>query len=66
MQPGRVIGRVVASRKEKSLEGARLLLVQPTDWKGNASGDPFVASFTWEPAKQQWLLMPYRLLMPLS
>jgi len=43
MQPGRVIGRVVASRKEDSLEGARLLLVQPTDWKGNASGDPFIA-----------------------
>jgi ethanolamine utilization protein EutN len=43
MQPGRVIGRVVATRKEKTLEGARLLLVQPTDWKGKESGDPFIA-----------------------
>lgn len=43
MLPGKVIGRVVATKKEPSLEGSRLLLVQPTDWMGKAQGEPFVA-----------------------
>ena len=43
MFPGKVIGRVVATKKSKTLEGARLLLLQPTDWLGNPSGDPLVA-----------------------
>ncbi|MDQ7822947.1 MAG: EutN/CcmL family microcompartment protein [Candidatus Eremiobacteraeota bacterium] len=43
MQPGRVIGRVVATKKTSTLEGVRLLLVQPTDWEGKPQGDPFVA-----------------------
>lgn len=43
MHPGKIIGRVVATRKAEHLEGCRLLLVQPTDWNGKASGDPLVA-----------------------
>jgi ethanolamine utilization protein EutN len=41
--PGKIIGRVVATKKDPALEGARLLLVQPTDWQGKPSGDPLVA-----------------------
>jgi ethanolamine utilization protein EutN len=43
MMPGKIIGRVVATRKDPALVGARLLLVQPTDWHGKPSGDPLVA-----------------------
>lgn len=43
MQPGKVIGRVVADKKYPALKGSTLLLVQPTDWKGTESGDPLVA-----------------------
>ncbi len=43
MSTGKIIGRVVASRKCSTVEGARLLLLQPTDWHGKPSGDPLVA-----------------------
>jgi ethanolamine utilization protein EutN len=43
LSPGKIIGRVIASKKSSTLEGSRLLLLQPTDWKGNPSGDPLVA-----------------------
>ncbi|MBN2385046.1 EutN/CcmL family microcompartment protein [bacterium] len=43
MNPGKVIGRVVASQKYKTLIGSKMLLVQPTDWFGTADGDPLVA-----------------------
>lgn len=43
MNPGIVIGSVVATQKDKSLVGIKLLLVQPTDWQGNDDGDPLVA-----------------------
>jgi ethanolamine utilization protein EutN len=43
MFAGRIVGRVVATRKDESLEGDRLLLVQPTDWHGVDEGDPLVA-----------------------
>lgn len=43
MNAGRVVGRVMASRKYESLEGACLLLVQPVGWDKNPKGDPIVA-----------------------
>ena len=43
MKTGRVVGSVVASRKVESFQGLRMLLVQPTDEAGRASGDPLVA-----------------------
>lgn len=43
MSPGKIIGRVIATRKHHTLEGGRLLLLQPTDWHGRPSGDPIVA-----------------------
>jgi ethanolamine utilization protein EutN len=43
MKIGRVIGTVVASRKVESLNGVKLLLVQPLDEDGKPSGEPVVA-----------------------
>lgn len=43
MQAAFVIGRVVASRKVESLEGAKLLLIQPMTWEKEPKGDPIVA-----------------------
>lgn len=40
---GRVIGTVVAARKAAGLEGAKLLVVQPVDHAGRATGEPQVA-----------------------
>lgn len=39
----RVIGNVVASQKDESHEGKKILLVQQLDLEGNTVGDPFVA-----------------------
>ena len=44
MFAGKVIGRVVCTQKTAELLGVKLLLIQPTDWKGNPAGDPLVAS----------------------
>ena len=46
MQAGQVIGRVVASHKYETLEGAKLLLIQPLTWEKKPSGDPLVAADT--------------------
>ncbi len=43
MKRGRVIGSVVASHKVETLEGERLLLVQPLDTSGADTGTPLVA-----------------------
>lgn len=43
MKLGRVIGRVVATRKHDSLEGLALLLVQPVDERGDSAGSALVA-----------------------
>jgi microcompartment protein CcmK/EutM len=43
MQLGRVIGRVVCTIKDKSLEGKTLLLVQPLDRNGRDRGKTLVA-----------------------
>ena len=43
MDLAKVIGTVVATRKDPSLEGTRLLIVQPLDEKQNPISDPTVA-----------------------
>lgn len=43
MNVGKVIGTVVASRKDPKLEGLTLLLVQQTDVTGSAKGTQVVA-----------------------
>lgn len=40
---GRVIGNVVATMKNASLEGQRFLVVQPLDKNGRDKGKPLVA-----------------------
>lgn len=43
MDLGKVIGTVVATRKDPSLEGTRLLVVQPIDEKHDPISEPLVA-----------------------
>lgn len=43
MQLGRIIGNVVCTIKSPSLEGKKLLLVQPLDRHGKDKGKPLVA-----------------------
>ncbi len=43
MHAGKVIGRVMASRKYESLEGSKLLVIQPMTWEKVPKGDPIVA-----------------------
>ena len=40
---GRIIGKVVAARKDSSLTGMPLLVVQPIDHERQETGDPLVA-----------------------
>ena len=44
MQLARVIGTVVATQKSEGLEGVKLLIVQPLDRVGEASGRAVVAA----------------------
>jgi len=46
MNPGKVIGRVVATQKYHEFEGERFLVIQPTDWNFDARGEPIVATDT--------------------
>ncbi len=43
MQIGEVVGTVVASQKNRKLEGAKLLLVQPLTLEGAHRGTPILA-----------------------
>ena len=43
MKLGKVIGRVVSTHKIPSLDGLKLLLVQPIDQNSMDAGDPLVA-----------------------
>ncbi len=43
MYLARIVGTVVATRKDERLEGCKLLLVQPIDPAGGDSGTPVVA-----------------------
>lgn len=44
MKLGKVLGRVVSTVKHESLDGIKLLLVQPLDENLNNAGDPIVAA----------------------
>ncbi len=44
MKLASVIGTVVSTRKEETIDGLRLMLVQPTDATGAAAGAPVVAA----------------------
>jgi len=44
MQLAKVVGTVVATRKEASLEGLKLLLVRSVDEDGRPTGQPLVAA----------------------
>ncbi len=50
MDIGKVIGTVVATRKDPSLEGTRLLVVQPLDEKHTPISEPLVAVDTLQDA----------------
>ena len=39
----RVVGNLVATQKNEHLVGAKLMVIQPLDTKGNPAGDEFVA-----------------------
>ncbi len=39
---GKVIGKIVSTRKEPKLSGAKLLVVQPLDLKMKPTGEPMV------------------------
>ncbi len=41
---GKVVGTVVASRKEPTLEGLKLLVVRPCEVDGEPAGSPIVAA----------------------
>ena len=43
MQPAKVIGSVTATVKHSSMQGAKMLLIQPQLAKGAADGDPIIA-----------------------
>ena len=43
MQIGRVVGTLVATRKNRKLEGAKLLLVQPVTLEGTPRGPEVLA-----------------------
>lgn len=44
MELAKVIGNVVATIKHESLQGVRLLVIQPQDAGGNPVGEPMVAA----------------------
>ena len=44
MQLARVVGTVVATRKEQSLQGLKLLVVRPIDEEGRESGNALVSA----------------------
>lgn len=46
MKLGKVIGRVVSTKKVESFEGLKLLLVQPVDENLENTGEPIVAADT--------------------
>lgn len=44
MLMGRIVGTVVASRKEGTLEGLRFMVVQVCDFKGEVTGQTVIAA----------------------
>ncbi len=39
----RVVGNIVSTQKNQNLIGAKLMILQPLDTKGNDAGDEFIA-----------------------
>ena len=55
MHAGKVVGRVIATHKDESLKGVKLLLVQPTDWTGEAEGDILIAADAVGSGSREWI-----------
>lgn len=57
MYAGRILGRVVATRKYPTLAGMRFLIVQPTTAAGDAQGDPVIAVDTIGTGAGEWVYL---------
>ena len=57
MYLARVIGTVVATRKDDRLEGRKLLVVQPLDESGQEDGKPLVAVDTVQAGYEELVLV---------
>ena len=55
MKSGRIIGRVMATRKVPSLKGVKLLLVAETDWQGRDTGKYLVAADAVGAGAGEWI-----------
>lgn len=44
MYLGRILGRVVCTRKDQMMEGLKMLIVTAIDGDGNPKGKPFIAT----------------------
>ena len=55
MHLGKVIGTVVATVKSPSLEGQRLLMVQPYTWDREPDGDVFAAVDLVRAGRGEWV-----------
>ena len=55
MHLGKVVGTVVATVKSPSLEGQRLLMVQPYTWDQEADGDMFAAVDLVRAGRGEWV-----------
>lgn len=55
MHFGRILGKVVSTRKVAPLTGYRLLWVEPTDARGRATGAPLVAVDTGRYGEGEWV-----------
>ena len=51
----RVLGPLVATAKIRPLQGYRLLWIEPTDARGQVSGDPLVAVDTGQYSHGEWV-----------
>ena len=70
MKLGKIIGSVMCTIKDPALEGAKLLLLQPVDEKGQAYGEAVIACDTvqagpgdlvlWEGGREAAMTLPDR------
>ena len=57
---GKIIGTVVATRKDENLVGVRLVIVQPLDHRRRAVGEPLVAADTVNAGRGQMVFLVSR------
>ncbi len=57
MYAGRIVGRVVATKKYPTLEGKKLLVVQPTTANGEDLGDLLIAVDTVGTGAGEWVYL---------